>query len=58
MTKPYRLRIEVDITAGDFEQAERRAALLYSDLEQRPWVRAVLPDGIEERQPLRPNRPS
>lgn len=48
----YRISIEVDITARDSEHAERRARLLYSDVEQRPWVREVLPDGIEERQPL------
>lgn len=50
--KPFRVRIEVDITARDREEAERRAALLYSDLEheRRPWVKAALPDGIEERQ--------
>jgi hypothetical protein len=52
--KPFRIRIEVDITASDREQAERRARLLYSDLEHghRPWVVAILPDGIEERRPL------
>ena len=49
--RQFRIRIEVDITAHDREHAERRAGLLYSDLEHRPWVRAVLPDGIEERQP-------
>ena len=31
--KPFRIRIEVDIMARDREQAERRAGLLYSDLE-------------------------
>jgi len=31
--KPFRIRMEVDITASDREQAERRAGLLYSDLE-------------------------
>jgi hypothetical protein len=52
--KPFRIRIEVDITARDREQAERRAGLLYSDLEyaRRPWVLAGLPDGIEERRPI------
>lgn len=52
--KAFRIRIEVDIEARDREQAERRAGLLYSDLEygRRPWVRAILPDGIEERQLL------
>jgi hypothetical protein len=54
----FRIRIEVDITARDREQADRRARLLYSDLEhnRRPWVQAVLPDGIEERQTIIPNR--
>lgn len=43
--KPFRVRIEVDITARDREEAERQAALLYSDLEHErlPWVKAVLP---------------
>ena len=52
--KHFRIRIEVDITAHDREQAEDRAGLLCRDLEyeRRPWVRAVLPDGIEERQPI------
>jgi len=46
--------MEVDIRADDREQAERRAGLLYSDLEQgrRPWVREVLPGSIEERQTI------
>jgi len=50
--KPFRIRIEVDITARDRKQAKRLAGLLYSDLEARPWVVEILPDGIEERQPL------
>jgi len=52
--QPFRIRIEVEIEARDREQAERRAGLLYSDLEDghRPWVLAVLPDGIEERRPI------
>ncbi|HWG42667.1 MAG TPA: hypothetical protein VN688_07765 [Gemmataceae bacterium] len=56
--KPFRIRIEVDITARDCEQAERRAGLIYSDLEygRRPWVLAALPDGIEERQLLNHKR--
>lgn len=54
----YRVRIEVDITARDTEHAQRRARLLYSDLEQRPWVGDVLPDGIEERQPLNSRKDS
>lgn len=54
----YRISIEVDITARDNEHAERRARLLYSDLERRPWVRDVLPDGIEERQPLNSRKDS
>lgn len=54
--KPYRIRIEVDITARDIEHAERLARKLCSDLEQRPWVSDVLPDGIEERQPVTPKK--
>lgn len=52
--KPFRIRIEVDITARNREQARRRAGLLYSDLEdgRRPWVVEVLPNGIEERLPI------
>jgi hypothetical protein len=52
--KPFRIRIEMDISARDREQAERRAGVLYSDLEhcRRPWVLAVLLDGIEERRLL------
>jgi hypothetical protein len=52
--KPFRIRIEVDIEARDREEAERRAGLLYSDLEyaRRPWLVAILPDGIEERRPI------
>jgi hypothetical protein len=53
--KPYRITIQVDITARDREHAGRRAMLLYSDLEHRPWVDDVLPDGIEERQWMRPS---
>jgi hypothetical protein len=52
--KHYRIRVEVDITARHIEHAERLARLLCSDLEQRPCVRDVLPDGIEERQPVTP----
>ena len=37
--KPFRIRIEVDITARDREEAERRAGLLYSDLGH--WPQAV-----------------
>ena len=50
--KHYRIRIEVDIKARHREQAESRARCLYGDLEQRPWIVEVLPDGIEERLPL------
>lgn len=54
----YRVSIEVDINGRDNNHAERRASLLYSDLEKRPWVRDVLPDGIEERQPLNSRKDS
>ncbi|MCZ2341347.1 MAG: hypothetical protein LC104_06065 [Bacteroidales bacterium] len=50
--KPYRIRIEVDIKATDREHAEKRMNLLCDDLEDRPWVVAVLPDGLEERIPV------
>jgi hypothetical protein len=51
--KHYRIRIDIDIEAGSRERAERRAACLYSDLERRPWIVEVLPNGIEERIPIR-----
>lgn len=54
----YRISIDVDIVARDRKQAERRANMLYSDLAQRRWVREVLPNGIEERQPLNPRKDS
>ena len=50
--KHYRIRIDIDIEATNREQAERRATCLYSDLEQRPWIVEVLPNGIEERIPI------
>lgn len=53
---PYRICIEVDITARNSGHADQRARLLYSDLGQRPWVLAVLPDGIEERQWINPRK--
>lgn len=54
--KPYRVRVEVDIVARDAEQARQRAQLIYSDITAagRPWVKDVLPDGIEERAWLTP----
>ncbi|WP_437191125.1 hypothetical protein [Planctomicrobium sp. SH527] len=57
--KHFRISIEIDITAADRGQAERRANLLYSDLEShsRHWLKAVLPDGIEERHPVHSRRP-
>lgn len=54
--KHYRISVEIDITAQDGQQAERRAFLLFSDLEQRPWVREVLPNGIQERRPINPGK--
>jgi hypothetical protein len=50
--KHYRISIDVDIEARSREQAESRAHRLYSDLEQRPWIVEVLPNGIEERIPI------
>lgn len=54
--KPYRVRFEVDIVARDLDEALRRSLLVYSDIEaaRRPWVKEVLPDGIEERAWLKP----
>jgi hypothetical protein len=54
----YRISIDVDIKAKDRDQAERRAGLLDSDLEaaHRPWLVEILPNGIEERIPLKPRR--
>ena len=45
--KPYRITIQVDISARNRGHARRRALLLYSDLDHRPWVDDVLPNGIE-----------
>jgi hypothetical protein len=50
--KHYRISIDVDVEARDREHAKRRAGCLYSDLEQRPWIVEVLPNGIEERTPI------
>ena len=50
--KHYRIRIDIALEARSRDQAERRAAQLYSDLEQRPWIVEVLPNGIEERIPM------
>ena len=50
--KHYRIRIDIDLEAKSREQAERRAACLYSDLEQRPWIVEVSANGIEERIPI------
>lgn len=57
--KHFRISIEIDITAADRGQAERRANLIYSDLENqsRPWLKEILPNGIEERQPINHRRP-
>lgn len=52
--KHYRLRVEIDIVAEDREHAETHSRILYSLLQQRSWIREVLPDGIEERLPLNP----
>jgi len=54
--KHYRISVDIDITAQDTQQAERRASLLFSDLEQRPWVNEVLPNGIQARRPLNPDK--
>lgn len=54
--KHYRISVDIDITAQDTQQAERRASLLFSDLEQRPWVNEVLPNGIQARHPLNPDK--
>jgi hypothetical protein len=53
--KHYRISIEIDITATDAQQAERRSFLLFDDLEKRPWVREVLPNGMHERRPISPS---
>ncbi len=50
----YRIRLNVDIVAHDLEDATRHARMLAAILEQRSWVEAVLPDGIEERRALPP----
>ncbi len=57
--KHFRINIEIDITATDRGQAERRANLLYADLESqnRIWLKEILPNGIEERHPLNNRRP-
>jgi hypothetical protein len=47
----YRISIDVDIEARDRHHAERRAGCLYSDLELRPWIVEVLPNGIVKRIP-------
>ncbi|WP_437193961.1 hypothetical protein [Planctomicrobium sp. SH527] len=54
--KHFRISVDIDITSQDGEQAERRAFLLFSDLEQRPWVKEILPNGIQERRPLTPSK--
>jgi hypothetical protein len=53
--KHYRISIDVDIKARDEEQARRRANLIYSDIEwaRRPWIVEILPNGIQERIPLK-----
>jgi hypothetical protein len=50
--KHFRISIDVDIKARDRAEAERRAGLLYSDVDQRPWIVEVLPNGINERIPI------
>ncbi|WP_154657808.1 hypothetical protein [Blastopirellula marina] len=54
--KHYRINVEIDITATDAQQAERRSFLLFSDLEQRRWVKEILPNGILERRPITPGK--
>jgi hypothetical protein len=54
LMKHYRVSIDVDIKARDEEQARSRANLIYSDIEgARPWIVEILPNGIEERIPLK-----
>jgi len=55
----FRVSIDVDIKAMDLEQARSRLSLLVSDIAsaRRPWVVEILPDGIEERLPIK-RRPS
>jgi hypothetical protein len=52
--KYYRLRVEIDLVAEDREHAETLSRILYSLLQQRSWIKEVLPNGIEERIPLNP----
>lgn len=54
--KHYRISVDIDITAKDEQQAERRSLLLFADIEQRPWVREILPNGMEERRPTTPGK--
>lgn len=54
--KPYRIRIEIDISARSRDHAEKRMGLLCGDIERRPWVTAALPDGIEERIAINPRK--
>jgi hypothetical protein len=52
--KHYRISIDVDIEARGEEHARQRANLIYSDIERtRPWVVEVLPNGMEERFPIK-----
>ena len=53
--KHYRISIDVDIEARDKQEARRRANLIYSGIEQarRPWIVEVLPNGMQERIPLK-----
>ncbi len=53
----YRISIDVDIKARNCKEAERRANLLYSDLEQHSWIVEVLPNGIQERIPIASRSP-
>lgn len=54
--KHFHISVDIDITAQNLQQAERRASLLFADLEQRPWVNEVLPNGIQARRPLNPSK--
>ena len=53
--KHYRISIDVDIKARDEEHARQRACLIYSDIEyaRRPWIIEVLPNGMQERIPMK-----
>ncbi|WP_437185256.1 hypothetical protein SH668x_002355 [Planctomicrobium sp. SH668] len=55
--KHDRLRIEIDIVAQDREHAEALSRILYALIERRSWIKVILPDGMQERQPIDNKRP-